>query len=89
MVAGNGGYHIKLLKTPPTLDTGPVAANTHSWRSYLPIYGYLKISVTGEKLEIALNSPNSQYGAGADTVVVDLATHQIIQEGKGDPDGLV
>jgi Calcineurin-like phosphoesterase len=90
VIAGCGGYNMLPLSPAPAPDlTSTVALNTHALRIYLPVYGYLKISVTGEKLGIAYNSPNTAYGPGADTVVVDLTTHKVISEGKGDPDSLV
>jgi predicted phosphodiesterase len=90
VIAGCGGYNMKPLSPAPTPDlTSKVAVNTHALRMYLPAYGYLKISVTGQKLGIAYNSPETTFGAGVDTVVVDLGTHKVIKEGKGNPDLLV
>jgi hypothetical protein len=90
VTAGCGGYNIKPISPPPPNDTtSPVALNGHELRYYAGAIGYLKISVTKQKLGIAYNSPASTYGVGADTVVVDLVAHKIIKEGKGDSDGLV
>lgn len=90
VTAGCGGYNIKPIFPTPTNDTkSKVPANSHALRYYAPANGYLKVSVSPQKLGIAFNSTNSAYGKGADTVTVDLVTHKIISEGKGNPDGLV
>lgn len=90
LTAGCGGYNIKPITAPPPNDTtSAVPVNDYSFRYYAAATGYLKISVTPQKLGIAFNSINAAYGIGADTVVVDLTTHKVISEGKGDPDSLV
>ncbi len=87
---GCGGYNIKPINPAPANDlTSTIPANGHGLRFYAPAPGYLKVSVTKQKLGIAYCSTDSTYGAGGDTVVVDLVAHKVVKEGKGDPDGLV
>lgn len=90
IIAGCGGYNmLPITPAPVTNMTTPVATNTHMLRMYLPIYGYLKVSVNDQEMGLAYNSTNPGFGLGADTVVVDLATSKVIKEGKGDPDNLI
>jgi hypothetical protein len=90
IIAGCGGYNMRPISpAPPTDITSTVAENTHELRMYLPIYGYLKISVNEQEIGLAYNSTNPSFGLGCDTVVVDLQTNKIIKEGTGEPDNLI
>jgi hypothetical protein len=90
IIAGCGGYNMRPISPAPATDiTSTVATNTHELRMYLPIYGYLKVSVNEKQMGLAYNSTNPSFGLGADTVLVDLTTNKVIKEGTGDPDNLI
>ncbi len=86
MVAGCGGYNLTpsapasdpSVKVPPKL-----ALNNPDLRAYIKAFGYLKVKVKSNKLAVIFNSSDPAYGHAADSVVVDLKTHQVTEGAKG------
>jgi hypothetical protein len=86
IIAGNGGYN--LTPTAPASDPSvkvpqKLAQNNPALRAYIKAFGYLKIKVNSTKLAVIFNSIDPAYGHAADSVVVDLQTHQVTEGPKG------
>jgi hypothetical protein len=86
LVAGCGGYN--LTPTSPASDPNvkvpqKLAQNNPALRAYIKAFGYLKIKVNSTKLAVIFNSTDPAYGHAADSVVVDLNTHQVTEGAKG------
>jgi hypothetical protein len=86
VVAGCGGYN--LTPSAPASDPNVkvpqnLAQNNPALRAYIKAFGYLKIKVNSSKLAVIFNSTDPAYGHAADSVVVDLNTHQVTEGAKG------
>jgi len=86
LVAGCGGYNL----TPGSPASDPsvkvpqsLAQNNPALRAYIKAFGYLKIKVNSNTLAVVFNSTDPAYGHAADSVVVDLKTHQVTEGAKG------
>lgn len=86
VVAGCGGYN--LTPTAPASDPNvrvpaALAQNNPALRCYIKAFGYLKIKVSSGKLAVVFNCIDSAYGHAADSVIVDLGTHQVTEGQRG------
>jgi hypothetical protein len=86
VVAGCGGYN--LTPSAPASDPNvrvpqALAQNNPALRCYIKAFGYLKIKVSTGKLAVVFNCIDSAYGHAADSVVVDLNTHQLTEGARG------
>jgi hypothetical protein len=86
LVAGGGGYN--LTPSAPASDPNvkvpqQLAQNNPSLRAYVKAFGYMKIKVRSDKLAVVFNSTDPAYGHAADTIILDLTTHQITEGAKG------
>jgi hypothetical protein len=86
VIAGCGGYN--LTPTAPASDPTvkvpqKLSQNNPALRAYIKAFGYLKIKVNNTKLAVVFNSIDPAYGHAADSVVVDLTTHQVTEGAKG------
>ena len=86
VIAGCGGYN--LTPTAPASDPTvkvpqKLAQNNPNLRAYIKAFGYLKVKVNGTKLAVVFNSTDPAYGHAADSVTVDLKTHQVTEGARG------
>ena len=86
VIAGCGGYNLAMTSaaSDPTVKVPQqLAQNNPTLRAYINAFGYLKIKVNSSKLAVVFNSTDPAYGHAADSVVVDLSTHQVSEGSKG------
>jgi hypothetical protein len=86
VIAGCGGYNL----TPGGTASDPnikvpqaLAQNNPPLRAYIKGFGYMKIKVSSDKLAVIFNCTDPAYGHSADSIIVDLKTHQITEGAKG------
>lgn len=89
LIAGNGGYNITPNSSfsPPSDPNAKVpqqlAQNNPALRAYIKAFGYMKIKVRSDKVAVVFNSTDPAYGHAADTILLDLKTHQLTEGPKG------
>ncbi len=85
IVAGCGGYNYgrKGPSDPHLKVPANMTAKDPSLQAYVNSFGYLKVKVTAGKLAVIFNCTDPAYGPAFDSIVVDLATHQVTEGVKG------
>jgi hypothetical protein len=87
IISGSGGFAMTPIKTMPNGDDIPKGleepqANI-TLNEYIPAFGYLKLIATKDEIGVQFNSTDPQYGEGADSIFINLATHAITEGKKG------
>lgn len=86
VIAGCGGYNLtpSAPASDPTVKVPQkLVQNNPNLRAYIKAFGYLKVKVNGKKLAVVFNSTDPAYGHAADSVTVDLETHQATEGVRG------
>jgi hypothetical protein len=84
IIAGCGGYNLlsAAKNSSPNQKVPAALQHVQGLKAYIKAFGYLKVKATKNKLAVIFNCLDKTYGDAADSIVIDLQTHQITEGTK-------
>lgn len=81
IIAGCGGYNLSPFEkgSTPGVKVPPALAGNTALKAYIKSFGYLKLKVTKTQLAVIFNCIDPTYGSAVDSIVIDLATHNVTE----------